>query len=286
MRNKTLTIITLILILSLSGTASVFTAEGGLLSSDDGKVSVSTSVELGFIGFFSHKIQFGNDGDYFDYVAEGGQDVLFPFQRISADITFGGRHTVTALIQPFDVRTNVILQNDLTVNTETFTAGTPMDLRYGFDFYRLSYLYDFWKSPDRELGVGLSLQLRDAVIDFASADGDQSVNNRNVGPVPIIKFRILQPVGDLFYLGSEIDGFYANITVLNGSLESEVTGLILDASLRAGIRPSDFFDMFLNLRYLGGGAEGTSATPTLPTYDGYNKNYLQAYSVTFGGRLR
>lgn len=284
-------ILAAMLLLAVLGAAPVFAQAGGLLSTPDGEVSFSSTLELGFFGFFSHKIQFGQDiegvvnNTYFDYVADGGQDVLFPFRRISADITFKGHHTLTFLIQPIDVRTNIILSDPLTVNGEEFIAGTPMDLRYGFDFYRLSYLYDFWDSPDRELGVGLSLQFRDAVIDFASADGTQFVGNRNVGPVPVIKFRVLQPVGDHFYLGSEIDGFYANIKVLNGSLESEITGLILDASLRAGVKPSDFLDLFLNLRYLGGGAEGTSSTPTLSTYDGYNKNYLHAYSVSLGGRL-
>jgi len=268
----------------LSGSV-LFADPSGLLATPDGKVSFSSSLELGFFGFFAHNIQFDRDGTYFDYVADGGQDVLFPFQRISADITFNNRHTVTFLVQPIDVRTSILLGEDLVVDDETFSAGTAMNLRYGFDYYRLSYLYDFFEDPARELGIGLSMQFRDAVIDFASADGIQFIGNRNVGPVPILKFRFRTPLGEYFWIGSEIDGFYAAITVLNGSLESQVTGIILDASLRAGIAPSDFFEAFLNLRYLGGGAEGDAADST-PPGDGYSKNYLHAFSVSLGGRLK
>ncbi|MBN2050091.1 MAG: hypothetical protein JW760_06575, partial [Spirochaetales bacterium] len=210
----------LIFSLMLLFTGALSAQSAGLLTTADGSVAFSSSLELGFFGFFSHKIQFSENNTYFDYVTQGGQDVLFPFQRISADVTFNGRHNLTFLIQPIDVRTDVLLQNDLVVDGETFTAGTPMNLRYGFDFYRLSYLYDFWKADDRELGVGLSLQFRDAVIDFASADGDQFIGNRDVGPVPILKFRFQYPLGDFFWVGSEIDGFYASFKVLNGSLEA------------------------------------------------------------------
>lgn len=274
----------LIFMILITGAVSVSAQSGGILEAPDGSISISSTLELGFLGFFSHKIQSGTTGTYFDYVEEGGQDVLFPFQRISADIKFGSRHTVIFLVQPFNILTDILLQNDLIVDGKIFTAETPMNLRYGFDFYRVSYLYDFWKEPEKELAAGLSLQLRDAVIDFASADGTQFIGNRNVGPVPILKFRFNYPLGPLFFVGSEIDGFYVSLKVLNGSLTSEVTGLILDASLRAGIRPSRFFDAFLNLRYVGGGAEGTSENST-PPGDGFTKNYFQAFSVSLGGRI-
>lgn len=249
-----------------------------LFSRPGGKISFSTTMEMGFFGFISHTIQFGDPGTAFDYVADGGQEVLFPFKRLSADITFGNRHTITFLIQPIDVRTSVTNGEEIIVDGETFPSGIPLDLRYGFDFYRLSYLYDFFPSPQKELSVGASLQLRDAVIDFAAADGSAFTGNRNVGPVPILKFRFVHPLGNLFWVGAEVDGIYVSFKVLNGSLTSDTTGAILDASLRAGMKPSNFLDVFLNLRYLGGGAEGSSGA-------GYTKNFLHSYSVSLGGRL-
>ena len=45
-------------------------------------------------------------------MADGGQDVYFPFKRISADFSFGPRHKLVMLYQPIDVRTEVQLPRD------------------------------------------------------------------------------------------------------------------------------------------------------------------------------
>jgi hypothetical protein len=286
MNKKTLTLIAL---LTLITATSIFAAEPvGFFNKGTRPVYFSTSTELGFFGFFSHKIQFSEGNTYFDYVEDGGQDVLFPFKRFSADITVRSKHILTFLIQPIDVRTQVSLSEGITMDNVSFPAG-PLDLRYGFDFYRFSYMYDFWSGPFRELAFGLSFQLRDAVIDFSSPGGQNVdpvfVGNRDVGPVPILKFRFREQLTHSLWIGSEVDGFYASFKVLNGSVEAEVTGLILDASLRLGISPVDYLDTFINLRYLGGGAEGTSSKTTSPG-DGYTKNYLHAFSVSLGVQMR
>lgn len=276
----------LFMLILITGSISIFAAEPvGFFNKGTRPVYFSTTTELGFFGFFDHKIQFSEGNTYFDYVEDGGQDVLFPFKRISADITVRSKHILTFLIQPIDVRTQVTLSDSITVDNEDFAAGTPMDLRYGFDYYRVSYMYDLWRGPFRELAFGLSLQLRDAVIDFAAQDGTKFVGNRDIGPVPILKFRFREQLTHSLWVGTEIDGFYASFKVLNGSVEAEVTGLILDSSIRIGIRPVDYFDAFINLRYLGGGAEGTSSKTT-PPGDGYTRNFLHAFSVSLGVQMR
>jgi len=130
------------------------------------------SLELGFLDVLSHKIQFGSNGSVFDYVKEGSQDVLFPFSRISADIKLNKRHNFTFLIQPLDIGTKAIVERDIIIDNQTFPKMMPLNLRYGFAFYRLSYLYDFWKADEKELGIGLSFQLRNATIEFSSSDGN------------------------------------------------------------------------------------------------------------------
>jgi len=252
----------------------------------DNLVLFRPSVEVGFINIFSHRIRFGSgsSGTDFDYVADGGQDVLFPFNRISADIELGGHHIITFLYQPINITSTVRTAEAFSMAGTPFPADSVLDLRYGFDFYRLSYLYDFFPEEDRILAVGASLQLRDAVINFASADGSLLVDKRDVGPVPVIKFRYQEKLGDRFWIGAEIDGFYANIKILNGSIENEITGSILDASLRAGARLNDELDIFLNFRFLGGGAAGTENDENQDgdTDDGFTDNQLAAGSVTLG----
>lgn len=238
--------------------------------------------ELGFLDPMYHRIQFSKAGTDFDYVDEGGQDVLFNFQRLSAELAFNDNHKLIFLYQPINIETQVRLQRDVQVNGEVFEDGTPMDLTYSFPFYRISYLYDFWEEEDREIALGASLQLRNATIVFASRNGEQLRAERDVGPVPIIKFRTHVPLGNKLWFGFEADGFYAPIRYLNGG-DSDVVGAIADLSLRLGRPISKHIDAFLNFRYLGGGGEGTSDdTDGGPGDDGFVKNWLHFATVSLG----
>uniref|UniRef100_A0A7C1SKW2 Outer membrane protein beta-barrel domain-containing protein n=1 Tax=candidate division WOR-3 bacterium TaxID=2052148 RepID=A0A7C1SKW2_UNCW3 len=265
-------------------TGLMFTAGYAQFSSPDARLGLRAVVEAGAFGFQSHKIQFGPQGTVFDYVKSGQQNILFPFERYSLELVLRPRHTLVALYQPLDVRTVTTLTERLIVDSDTFEPGTPMNLRYGFDFYRLSWLYDLWKEPDRELGFGLSLQLRNASIFFASLDGEKQRVYQDLGPVPILKARLVLPLNRSVWLGSEIDGFYAQGSVVTGStnVESSFKGAILDASIRLGARFNRFLDGFVNLRYLGGGAEGQQKNPENPGASGYTSNWLGALSFSFG----
>jgi hypothetical protein len=156
-----------------------------------------------------------------------------------------------------------------------------MDVRYKFPFYRASYLYDLDPTKEREIAIGASLQLRNATIDFSSVDGDLRETNRNVGPVPIIKFRAHIPLGGDYWFEGEADGFYAPVSYLNGD-NNDVIGAIADVSLRAGRSLSPTIDGFVNLRYLGGGAQGVSTEDVEPGDDGYTKNWLHFATISLG----
>lgn len=240
--------------------------------------------ETGAIRFQKHSIKFGPDGTTFDYVQNGGQKNLFPFQRGSFELCLKPRHTFVFLYQPLDVRTLTTLPEQLILDSDTFPAGTPLSLRYGFDFYRISWLYDLFRDADRELGLGLSLQLRNASISFTALDGTRQRVYNNLGPVPALKARIRMPLNSNLWWAAEVDGIYAQGTFITGStnVESSFKGAILDGSLRLGGRVNRFLDSFVNLRYLGGGAEGTQKTPENPNSSGYTSNWLGALSFSLG----
>ena len=143
-------------------------------------VQVIPHYEIGYLGVLSHLYQAGegetpgNGGTLFNFVTMGGQDILFPYQRYSAELVLGGRNRVTLLYQPLTLNTRTVVgRNDPTpsaiyIDDATFAAGTPIDITYGFDFWRVSWLYDFARSPNTILGAGISLQLRNASIVFRS----------------------------------------------------------------------------------------------------------------------
>jgi len=241
--------------------------------------------EIGFLGVAAHTIQFGQNGTPFDYVRYGGQDNLFLFERLTAELHINDRHEIVFLYQPLDVRTQAPLEETLRVYDQVFPTGTPMDFRYGFDFYRLSYMYDFLKDPDKELAVGLSGQIRNATITFSSQNGEYSRRNANIGPVPIIKVRGRLPLDSYSWLGAEVDGFYASSKLFNGA-NFDFTGSILDASLRYGLRLNESLDGFLNLRFLGGSAKGQSQYRAGLGDDGYTDNSLNTVTLSLGFYLK
>lgn len=250
-------------------------------ASKDNNLKLRGVAELGFLAVLKHQVQFSNSGTYINYVQEGGQDVLFPVNRLSLELEIKERHTLTFLYQPLRLESTTFLQRDLVIDDLLYPTGTSVNFLYNFPFFRLSYMKEL--VPDNEkfdFALGASLQIRNATIAFESTDGSLFRSNRDIGPVPVLKFRTRYNYSDRTYTEMEADGFYAPISYLNGS-DNEVVGAILDASLRQGLNVTDQVGAFLNLRYLGGGAVGSSDDDPGPG-DGYVKNWLHFMTVTAG----
>ncbi|NVB43359.1 hypothetical protein G6O69_36375 [Pseudenhygromyxa sp. WMMC2535] len=239
--------------------------------------------ELGALGVAYHTLQFSKQGTNFDLRRDGRQDTMFLTGRVSAELEIDDHHEIVFLFAPIRLRTQTVLQDELVADDVTFAADTGIELFYGFDFYRLSYAYDFFTDPGDELALGFSLQFRNFRSSYVSTDGEQAVTNTNFGPVPAIKLRGRHELDHAnFWYGGEIDGFYANIPYINGG-DDPVEGLIIDASLRAGVTVAGIIKPFLNLRYLGGGARGTSSDKV--GGDGYTSNWLHTVGASLGLEL-
>lgn len=247
----------------------------------DSGLRLRAVAELGYLGVLDHKVQFSQSGTYFNYKTDGGQDVLFPFSRYSIELDFQDRNTFVFLYQPLRLESTVLLDEDLIVDELTFPANTSVDLLYNFPFYRFSYLREVLPNSQKfGLAIGGSIQIRNATISFESTDGTLFRTNRDVGIVPALKVRGNMQLDELFYMEIEADGIYAPISYLNGS-DNETTGAILDANFRTYMKVSKPVKAFLNLRYLGGGAVGTSEDDPGPG-DGYVKNWLHFGTVSLG----
>ncbi len=241
--------------------------------------------EIGFIAVLAHKIQLGNDGSYFNYVKDGGQDVLFPTTRFSIELDHKAKNKFIFLYQPLRIETQSLLRTDLIANGVTFPGSTGINSLYNFPFYRISYLRELSKDNERlDFAIGLSLQIRNATISFESTDGQLYTDNRGIGPVPALKVRSKYHMSDRYYTELEVDGIYAPVSYLNGS-DNEIVGAILDASLRLGAEVNPQTDLYVNLRYLAGGAVGTDTGDVWPG-DGYVKNWLHFLNISAGFILK
>lgn len=248
--------------------------------SSEERLNLTAKAEIGFLAVADHKVQFGRTGTYFNYREQGGQDVLFPFARYSLELEVSRINTFYLLYQPLRLETQVLLQEDLQVDDLVFPAGSAVNLLYNFPFYRLSYTRELLSSTKNfDLAIGASLQLRNATISFESNDGSRFRTNRDLGPVPALKIKARAFLSERVFTELEADGIYAPISYLNGS-DNDVTGAILDASLRCGVKFNKPVTAILNLRYLGGGAEGGSDISG--PGDGYVRNWLDFITVSTG----
>lgn len=282
MKSKFQTLFILLFAFTHSTIAQVDTLEVDVSRSE---MQFRAIAEVGFIAVLSHKVQFGEDGTYFDYKRDGGQNVLFPATRFSLEFDFNKYNTFILLYQPLRIESQALLQEDLVANGTTFPARTGVNFLYNFPFYRLSYLRELNRNSDKfDFAIGASLQIRNATISFQSTDGELYTDNRDIGPVPALKIRTRLNFNDRFYSELEADGIYAPVSVLNGS-DNEVVGAILDASLRFGARVNKNANLYVNLRSLSGGAKGTSTGDTWPG-DGFVENWLNFFNLSIGFILK
>lgn len=236
------------------------------------------TVELGYSAVVAHDIQFGKSGTRFDYVKEGGQDILFPFARAQVTVRTSPEDRFVFLYQPLELNTRVTLRKSLQVDDVAFEAGTPVDFKYSFPFYRFSWLRDMWSLDSTQVALGASLQLRNARIEFTSVDGTKHRSNRNVGPVPIFKFQTTTQLTDGVWWGTDVDTIYVPVRYLNGG-SSDVVGSFHDVSVKLGFPVVSWLDAAFVTRYIGGGAKGTDKTPNAGS-DGYADNQINTLNFS------
>ena len=270
-----------IIFLSLSFALTLKAQSENVDKNDTSRFKFRAISEIGFVSVLAHHIQFGQNGTYFDYVKDGGQDVLFPISRFSLEMDVNKRNTFILLYQPLRIETQAYLRTDAVFNDITFPALTGLNSLYNFPFYRFSYLRELMPNNARyKFAIGGTVQIRNATISFESTDGSRFTTNGGTGIVPAIKIRGKAQLNKYFYSEIEADGIYAPVSYLNGS-DNEIVGAILDASLRMGAEINKSSRLFLNLRYLGGGATGTDTGDVWPG-DGYVKNWLSFLTVSTG----
>jgi hypothetical protein len=258
----------------------VMPENGSLINKEDSFYKISLSAESGLLTVINHSIQFGQAGTRFDYKEEGNQDILFPYLRFSAALRLYDIHEIVFLYQPLEIITKAKAARNITIYTTVFPSGSVLDLKYGFSFYRASYVWYFMKDGKNELGAGLSMQVRNASIVFEAGDGTEIAIQENVGPVPILKLSGKYVLDNGLWGAFDADGFYASSAIFNGA-DFPFVGAIWDVSLRIGIELKNNISPYLNVRCLGGGAEGTSTNEDAQG-DGYTRNWLNTISVTLG----
>ena len=211
--------------------------------------------EVGAAYLFQNDGRYGANGSAYTAAEVGQQRNLVGALRLAIEARIA-RHTIIATWAPLDITTRATLTRDLTFQTTTFADRTVVDHRYLFDGYRLSYLFGLVQASRFTLGVGASIQVRNAAVEFRTVDASPALFavERDIGVVGALKVRARFDAGVL-YAQADVDFFNTFGIGLEGGIH--------DVALTLGVPVVPGLDFLLRLRLVGGGAN-------VPKRDIYN----------------
>lgn len=110
------------------------------------------------------------------------------FFRVRLGYHWKSRHTVSVFAAPLTLKAKGQVGKELAYFEETFPPNTPLEARYTFNSYRLTYRYDLIRKRKWQVGIGFTAKIRDAAIEVTG--GNKSSEKTNVGFVPLLNFRV------------------------------------------------------------------------------------------------
>ncbi|MDX2014905.1 MAG: hypothetical protein SFW67_32210 [Myxococcaceae bacterium] len=217
--------------------------------------SFVVDAEIGAAYLFQNDGRYGANGSSYGAAEVGQQRNLAVAFRLALETRIG-RHTVIATYAPLDLTTRTTFTRDFTFQTTTFANGTVVDHRYLFDGYRLTYLFSLLQTSRFTLGLGASVQVRNASVEFRTVDASpaQFAVERDIGVVGAVRVRARFDAGVLYAL-ADVDFF--------NTFGLGLPAGIHDVALTLGIPVLPGVDFLLRLRLVGGGAN-------VPSRDIYN----------------
>jgi hypothetical protein len=158
----------------------------GLIFSAQAQFRIDLESGAAFTGYNSIQIP-GNSGTRFELTDELDVNTQI-FYRIRLLYTFNEKHTFSALFAPLSIRAQGLPEQNIQFLGSSFAAEEPLNARYVFNSYRLTYRYLFPRKGDVQFGLGATAKIRDALITLE--DEEKSATKTNVGFVPLINFQL------------------------------------------------------------------------------------------------
>jgi hypothetical protein len=111
-----------------------------------------------------------------------------PYLRVRLTTVIAGRHTLSLLVAPLRLTADGSVEKVVDFNNEEFPAGVPLEARYRFDSYRLTYRYRLVRSERVTAGLGFTAKIRDAEVGLRGAG--KKTEYLNTGFVPLLNFSV------------------------------------------------------------------------------------------------
>lgn len=115
------------------------------------------------------------------------KNTLFAF-RARASYTIGKRHVISVLAAPLTIKSSGSFDTDVTYSDFTYKKELPVEAKYMFNSYRLTYRYLLVAKEKITFGLGLTGKVRHADIALKNAEGMS--NYPDLGVVPLINIYV------------------------------------------------------------------------------------------------
>ena len=112
-----------------------------------------------------------------------------------------------------------VIDRDIQWGDQTFAANTTVSAKFNFSDLRISGGYSFFRTPDKEFGVGLGLHMAwyDVNLNSSTSGNDgQDV----LAPLPVLSLYGQFALTDRWAVGSRLDRFSLDYDKFGGSLTS------------------------------------------------------------------
>lgn len=176
----------------------------------------------------------GDTGTKFSITDDLDVDPAF-ITRIRFGVQITKKQEVSLLLAPLTLYADGESPAPINFNGKTFPANEPLDARYQFNSWRLTWRWFFSERGERwETALGFTAKVRDAAIEI-NGGGVHSINS-NIGFVPLLNFYVHYRLGNDWTLLLDGDALAAP----QGRAEDVFIGAMrrvgTDATARAGYR--------------------------------------------------
>ena len=182
----------------------------------------------------------GDTGTLFSLSEDLKTDSAY-FFRVRLGYRWKSRHTISVFAAPLRLHAAGSVGKEIVFFEETFPPNVPLTGVYKFNSYRLTYRYDLLRKEKWQAGIGLTAKIRDAAIKIEG--GGKSSNKTNVGPVPLLNFRVAWQFHDAWGL------------LLEGDAAAAPQGRAEDVLLALQYRWNDKLTLRAGYRILEGGSD-------------------------------
>jgi hypothetical protein len=159
-----------------------------LLAREGNPADLTLGLESGIVLSGYNDVQIPNvTGTKFSLTEDLNTDTK-PFLRLTAEYSFGDRHTLGVLFAPLTLKAKGRIDQEVLFDRTHFPGGSNFDADYKFNSYRLTYRYTLHKSNSFLVGLGFTGKIRDAAV-VLETNGVRA-EYTNIGFVPLLNFKL------------------------------------------------------------------------------------------------